>query len=141
MIQDFTPTMNLAIELAALNVQINKRVDSPLGFHGISFTEFLVMHHLSQANQQCMRRVDLANKVGLSASGITRLISPMEKIGLVQKQKNPRDARVSLVKLTESGERIFIEARTTFEQSCDTAFRSLSDKEIQQLRDLAIKLI
>jgi DNA-binding MarR family transcriptional regulator len=139
--QQFTATMNLALELAAMSAQLTKRVDSPLSFHGISFTEFLVMHHLSLANQQCMRRVDLANKIGLSASGITRLISPMEKIGLIQKQKNPRDARVSLVKLSESGERIFNEARVTFEQSCDSVFENLSDDEIQQLRKLAVKLV
>lgn len=138
--QQFTPTMNLALELATMSAQLNKRVDSPLSFHGISFTEFLVMHHLSLVNEQCMRRVDLANKIGLSASGITRLISPMEKIGLVQKQKNPRDARVSLVKLTEGGKRILSEAETTFEQSCNAAFKNLNDSEVEQLKDLATKL-
>ena len=138
--QQFTPAMELALKLAAMSAQLNKRVDSPLSFHGISFTEFLVMHHLSLATHQCMRRVDLANKIGLSASGITRLISPMEKIGLVQKQKNPRDARVSLVKLSESGERVYSEAKATFEQSCGSAFEVLDDAEIKQLADLAGKL-
>lgn len=50
-----------------------------------------------------MRRIDLADSVGLSPSAVTRLLAPMEKPGLVEKEANPRDARVSLVKLSTAG--------------------------------------
>ncbi len=69
------------------------------------------MDRLYQAADEAMRRIDLAESVGLSASGVTRLLLPMQKIGLVQKEQNPRDARVSLVKLTETGKQIFLTAR------------------------------
>lgn len=66
-----------------------------------------------------MRRIDLASSIGLTASGITRLVSPMEKIGLVQKERNERDARVSLVKITPAGETILGDATTTLRESAN----------------------
>ena len=50
-----------------------------------------------------MRRGDLAEAIGLTASGVTRLLVPMEKIGLIQRESDARDARVSYVMLAPSG--------------------------------------
>ncbi len=50
-----------------------------------------------------MRRIDLANAIGVTASGITRLLLPMEKIGLVKREAHAGDARVSYVTITKSG--------------------------------------
>jgi DNA-binding MarR family transcriptional regulator len=68
-----------------------------------------------------MRRVDLAEKVGLTASGVTRLLNPMEKIGLVDKTASSHDARVSLVALSKAGRRMLEDAGVTV----DDAARSL----------------
>jgi DNA-binding MarR family transcriptional regulator len=75
----------------------------------------MILHILSQASGNRLRRIDLAESTGLTASGITRIISPMEKMGLVVKEYNDRDARVSYVKLTAAGDRIFKEATVTAE--------------------------
>jgi DNA-binding MarR family transcriptional regulator len=77
----------------------------PAGLEGLGFSEFVILHHLSLAPQEQMRRIDLAEKLGLTASGVTRLLLPMEKLGLVTKEKHLRDARVSLVKITKAGKR------------------------------------
>ncbi len=80
-----------------------KKIDRHLSVHGIAFSEFMVMYHISLAPQQTIRRIDLAQEVGMSASGITRLLNPMEKIKLIEKEVNPRDARVSFVRLSNAG--------------------------------------
>ncbi len=99
------------------------------------------MHHLNSAPHKTMRRVDLAEGVGLSASGVTRLLNPMEKIKLVQKEVNPRDARVSLVKLSEAGELIYSEAKVSFEQSADSVLNPLNNKQIETLSTLTQLLL
>ena len=104
------PEGELLIKLANLQTRIQKRLSSALAPHGISFTEYLVLFQLNQAPGKTMRRIDLAEKVGLSASGVTRLLNPMQKIGLVKKEENARDARVSLVALTGTGNTIFQDA-------------------------------
>ena len=72
----------LIIKLSNIHNHLLKRVDNQLSVHGLSFTEFLVMYNLISSPNMMMRRIELAESIGLSASGITRLLLPMEKTGL-----------------------------------------------------------
>jgi len=110
----------------------SKKIDNKLGIHGINYTEFLVMLHLHSQHDKQARRADLAENIGLTASGITRLLTPMEKIGLVRKEKNARDARVSLVKLTAAGERVLSESMISINEIADIIFSNVhpTNKEI-----------
>ncbi len=100
-------TVNFFLEIAKFQTKISRRLDA--GLNGISLNEFIIMYHLSQNPGNKMRRVDLADKVGLTASGITRLLLPMEKIGLVGRETDKNDARVSYVVLARGGQTKFIE--------------------------------
>lgn len=122
------PESELLIKLANLQTRLQKQLSGALTPHGISFTEYLVLYQLNQAPGKTMRRIDLAEKVGLSASGVTRLLNPMQKIGLVQKEENARDARVSLVALTRTGNSVFQEAETAFNQAAEALLKSVDGK-------------
>ncbi|MGA9573422.1 MAG: MarR family transcriptional regulator [Lysobacterales bacterium] len=136
-----TPAMQLVMDFSRLQAKILKRVDSGLSIHGISFTEYLVMCQLSRAPANTMRRIDLAESIGLSASGITRLLIPMEKIGLVKKEENPRDARVSLVRLSNAGAQMFKDASVSFGHSADLIMQAIDDKQLEQLARITEKLL
>lgn len=123
--------------LASLHARVFKQIDRRLSVHGITFSEFLVMARLFEAPEQTMRRIDLAESVGMSASGVTRALAPMEKLGLVQKEKNERDARVSLVKLSDTGSRIFEEALATVEGSAEMLLDNLGNHDIEAFLTLA----
>jgi len=96
----------------------------------------MVMFHLSESTNKKLRRIDLAEKIGLSASGVTRLLNPMQKIGLVNKEESARDARVSLVKLTSAGGRIYRDAEKTFNESAGLFLKPLKDKQLANLANL-----
>ncbi len=123
--------------LASLHTKVFKQIDRNLSAHGITFSEFFVMQQLAASPENTMRRIDLAENVGMSASGITRALAPMEKLGLVKKEKNPRDARVSLVRLTEAGERVFNEAMATVKGSADMLLGQLGKQDIEAFLTLA----
>ena len=125
-----TQNAELLIKLTTLQTRLSKRLEHQLSVHGISFTEFIVMFQLDNSPNDNMRRIDLAEKVGLTASGITRLLLPMQKIGLVEKEVNPRDARVSLVKLTVTGKQIFNDAANTFNQGAESLTKAFDQKNI-----------
>jgi len=91
------------IELAKIQAIMSRRFDSGLG--GLGFNEFIILLHLSHAEGEKMRRIDLAEKIGLTASGVTRILLPMEKVGLVKKEVNAEDARSSLVSIAPGGRR------------------------------------
>src|ERR1700683_3255505 len=68
--------------------------------HGLTLNDYEVLLRLYHADYAMMRRVDLAESVVLTASGITRLLDGLERAGLVEKASCSADARVSYAKLT-----------------------------------------
>ena len=121
------------IQLIQLQSQLNKRLESPLSLHGINFSEYLVLYHLNQSPTGSLRRVELAERIGLTASGITRMLKPMQKIGLVENESSPRDARVSLVKITSGGNEIFSHSTNTLNDTANTMTKSMTEKQLQKV--------
>nr|CAA6827666.1 MAG: Regulatory protein MarR [uncultured Thiotrichaceae bacterium] len=131
---------DLMLNQAYISILLNKKMDSCLSYHGLSFTEFVIMEKLHSANGGAMSRISLADAVGLTASGITRLLAPMEKNNIVLKTANPRDARQSLVELSETGQQLFSDALVSVEHGCNTAFSLLDEGETEQLLGLLNKI-
>lgn len=96
-----SPSVQFFLHLAKAQSVLGRRFDS--GLNGLSQSDFMILYHLSRAKDGKMRRIDLAEKVGLTASGVTRLLAPMEKVGLVRRERNADDARVSEVSLASGG--------------------------------------
>jgi len=136
----FDKSMQLLLDLVAAQTRLQKKVDHQLFLHGISFSEFMVMRCLSLAPEQSLRRIDLAEQVGLTASGITRLIAPMEKNNLVAKEANARDARVSLVKLTEAGAEILNDASASFKLASQAVFEHLTQADLNSVSQVINRL-
>lgn len=117
--------------------RLGKLQDQWVAVHGISFREFLIMHHLQESPSKNLKRIDLAERVGLSASGVTRLLNPMEKIGLIAKEESARDARVSLVTLTPAGETLFTDAEKSFNERAKGFFAAMEESQRSALRELS----
>lgn len=71
--------------------------------HGLTINDYEVLLRLSRAPDRRMRRVDLAQEVLLSPSGITRLLGGLEQAGLVERAACDSDARVVYAQLTPAG--------------------------------------
>jgi DNA-binding MarR family transcriptional regulator len=128
------------LEQAHVSILLNKRMDTCLSVHGLSFTEFVIIHKLYSAKGGSLSRIGLADSVGLTASGVTRLLAPMTKNNITLKIVNPKDARQSLVGLTSAGSELYKNALSSFEHSCDAAFSLLDEDEILQLLKLLNKI-
>jgi DNA-binding MarR family transcriptional regulator len=102
---------SLALVFAAAWNRVEKRLDSSLGsIRGISLAEYRLLHALSEAPNAWASRVDLAKSVGLTPSGVTRALRPMEKLGIVSTAKSKRDARLALTSLTAAGRELVDDA-------------------------------
>ena len=120
-----------AITLWIKAASLTRKLDASIAsVHGIGFIEYIVLHQLMNAPGKAMRRIDLANEICRTASGITRMLSPMEKIGLVEKADNPRDARVSLIKITKSGEEIYKNATNSLNEKANQIMTHVTEKQI-----------
>ncbi|MEI7750122.1 MAG: MarR family winged helix-turn-helix transcriptional regulator [Candidatus Moraniibacteriota bacterium] len=129
--ETLSSSVRFFIDMAKVAAVVNRRFDNGLG--GLGFTEFIILSHLSEAGSAGIRRIDLAEKVGLTASGITRLLLPMEKIGLVKKEVNKDDARSSLVMIASGGKRKLEEGIERAELLADEIIPFGKKREMREL--------
>jgi DNA-binding MarR family transcriptional regulator len=136
-----TISNSLSILISTMKVQsiIARRFDR-LSVHGLGFSDFIILNVLTNAPEEKMRRIDLAEKIGLTASGVTRLLLPMEKTGFVNRESNQRDARVSYVVITAAGKKIFEEAKQTAELVAKELLPTVKARDLKFLSETLFAL-
>lgn len=132
--ENVNPSLKLYITLHKLLTKHSRRFNG--GLDGLGFNEFVILFHLDRAPDKKMRRIDLAEKMGLTASGVTRILAPMEKIGLIKRAAASRDARVSFVTITSSGQRNLLETLEKAKLFCEEIFPPTKLKHYAGLTDL-----
>ena len=109
--------------------------------HGLTLNEYEVLLHLSHAPDQALKRVELAERVLLTASGMTRLLDRLEHSGLVERASCPTDRRVVYAKLTTVGGRRLREAARTHIAGVDDLFLArFTEEEMATLTSLLGRL-
>jgi DNA-binding MarR family transcriptional regulator len=83
--------------------------------HGLTVSDFEVLQQLHGAGQPCgqIRMSELGDRVHLSQSALSRLVSRLEQAGLVERDVCADDRRSVWTRITEAGSQRFVEARPT----------------------------
>ena len=71
--------------------------------HSLTLNDFDVLAQLARGPEHGLKRAELAERVLLTPSGITRLLDGLERAGYVGKGECPTDARVTYAVLTDEG--------------------------------------
>ncbi|MFH0856864.1 MAG: MarR family winged helix-turn-helix transcriptional regulator [bacterium] len=135
---EINPSVKFFLNLGKTQTILTHRFDR--GLNGLGFSEFLILFHLDQAENKKMRRVDLAEKIGMTASGITRMLLPMEKIGLVKSGPAETDARVRFVMIANGGKKKLDEAVERIEILAEEIIPANKIKEIENFSDLLLEI-
>jgi DNA-binding MarR family transcriptional regulator len=102
--------------------------------HGLSLGEYEVLAHLSEEPEHSLRMTDLADRLRLSPSGITRRIDGLVRSGLVERRQCPSDRRGSNAVLTDNGMRRLREAAPAHVRGVRAHFIDrLSERELANL--------
>ncbi|WP_439556772.1 MarR family winged helix-turn-helix transcriptional regulator [Dyadobacter sp.] len=133
-------SLKFFLNLTTVQSLMFKKFDSKLSSHGLSLNEFMILYHLGEAPDEKLRRTDLAEKIGLTASGITRMLSPLEKLGMVRREANSRDARVSYVKLANAGKKVLTESAVSAEAMSEQILASVKTKKLEELSKMLFEL-
>jgi len=109
--------------------------------HGLTLNDYEALNVLSRADEQRMKRVDLAARLVLTPSGVTRLLEGLEAAGLVEKVACDTDLRISYAQLTDAGAEKLAAASCGHSGSLRTLFGDHLDKdELAALDELLGKL-
>ena len=132
--------LTTVLTLHRAQTAISRRLDASLG-NGIGATDLAVLTKLRDAPENKLRRIDLARALSLTPSGITRLLLPLEKIGLVTRESNPEDARVAYATLTDAGRIMTDEATVQGDLIATEWLACLEADEVEQLAIIVDKLV
>jgi DNA-binding MarR family transcriptional regulator len=109
--------------------------------HGLTINDYEVLLRLARAPDRMLRRVDLAQQVLLTPSGITRLLDGLQRSGYVEKAACDTDARVVYAKLTEAGRDKLRKATDDHVASIRALFgERFTDEELKTLCDFLERL-
>jgi DNA-binding MarR family transcriptional regulator len=102
----------------------------PLGWYD-------VLCALDAAGGQGMRPRDLGFEIGLTPSGVTRLLDRMTDAGLIERKACPTDRRGFGVSLTEAGRKTHAMMQPVYLREVEAAFSSLvSTEEARELSEV-----
>jgi MarR family transcriptional regulator, 2-MHQ and catechol-resistance regulon repressor len=127
--------------IGAHSVLVRELSASLVARHGLTVNDYGTLLLLARGGEEGMRRIDLANELNLSPSGITRLLDRLEDQGLVGKGECKSDARVSYAILTDAGLAKLREAAPGHIEDIEQRMSSvLSEEEMQTLAELLGRL-
>lgn len=84
-------------------VAIMRRLGADFPSEEISFNEYDVLYTLSRARNRSLRLRDLNKSILLTQPSVSRLIDRLAARGLVEKLPDARDARGTVIRLTDAG--------------------------------------
>jgi DNA-binding MarR family transcriptional regulator len=114
------------------------RADAELGAaHGLGLSDFAALHHLAESPGGRLRRIDLARRLALTASGVTRLLAPLERRGIVTRLVDEHDARATYAVLTPAGEALVADATESVERIAESILGSLGPRDRSAFAKLA----
>ena len=129
-----TPEITTWVALLRVHATTTRRFNAQLvADHGLTLNDYEVLLHLARADGRRLRRVDLAEGVLLTPSGITRLLEGLARAGYVERASCESDARVTYAQLTDAGMEKLREASETHVAGINDLFRGRFTKEELQV--------
>jgi DNA-binding MarR family transcriptional regulator len=109
--------------------------------HGLTMSAYEALYVLSRAEDRRLKRVELAERLVLTPSGVTRLLEGLEAGGYVERVACETDLRVSYAQLTDDGIEKLEQASCGHTGSIRTLFEQhFSEDEVEALAELLGKL-
>jgi DNA-binding MarR family transcriptional regulator len=128
-----TTALSTVLDLVHARTVVVRDVDAPLAsFHGLGLNDLALLMELRAAPHGRLRRLDLAERLGITPSGVARQLVPLERRRLVGRESHPGDARLALVVLTDAGARLVDDAVPTAEEAATRVLAKLWSSEEQQ---------
>jgi DNA-binding MarR family transcriptional regulator len=142
LLQQQDSALNSWVRLLRGHASVTRAISAQLvAEHGLTVNDYEALLHLAKAEGGRMRRVDLAERLILTASGVTRLLDGLEAGGLVERAACESDRRVTYAVLTDAGRTKLREASKSHIADVRAFFEErYSAEELQQLAGLLGRL-
>ena len=127
-----TKKLELLMQLSKINSIISRKLIT----HGLSFSDFIILYLINSSKEKKLKRIEIAELMGLTASGATRMILPLEKLHILEKIDNDTDARAKYTKLTKAGENLFKDAKVWMNLKVEDLLPGVKKNEIVKILEI-----
>lgn len=129
--------------LLRVHAQLTRTLEHELlAEQDLHLASYDVLVQLAESPDRRLRMTELADRVLLSRSGLTRLVDRLEREGLVERAACPGDARVTHAVLTEAGlARLRTAAVTHVRGVAEHVVDRLTPDDLAQLQAVLSKLV
>ncbi|MFD0438714.1 MarR family winged helix-turn-helix transcriptional regulator [Streptomyces chartreusis] len=93
------------------------------------------------ADSEPLRPGELAARLGVEASHVTRTVQQLQKTGYVTRVPDPQDRRAQRIELTESGHRAVVRVRDAGARGMQVALADWTPEELRQLATLFHRMV
>lgn len=93
------------------------------------------------ADSDPLRPGELAHRLGVEASHVTRTVQQLQKAGYVTRAPDPDDRRAQRIELTEAGRKAVVSVRDAGARGMQMALSEWSTDELQQLASLFHRMV
>ena len=105
-----------------------------LAEHNMPVSTFEALMHIAHAEEGTIAISELAERIRLSPSHVSRLVIDLERQGLVERQRSPTDSRSTRAALTETGRTQLRGAASTYLSTIRAVlFDGLGERDVKHL--------
>ncbi|MER6943340.1 MarR family transcriptional regulator [Nonomuraea sp. NPDC000554] len=109
-------------QMLTLHAHVEQRLGTVLQRqHGLGLSEYRALGFLAGADDGELRMQDLATRLGLNQSSVTRLVSRLNAAGFTYRDLCPDDKRGVYTVITDAGRARHQEARHTYAETLSVA--------------------
>ncbi|WP_320780580.1 MarR family winged helix-turn-helix transcriptional regulator [Streptomyces sp. CRN 30] len=126
-------------ELYETTYRLRHFVEDRLHAKGASVARLRALRMLARAEEP-LRMRDLSERAGIAPRTATTIVDSLERDGLVDRVRHPRDRRAFLLRLTDEGVRRHREAEEIDRLALAEATAALDAGEREQLRSLLARI-
>ena len=113
-----------------LSLLINRILD-PMG---LNISQLTVLAYFSNQPNRYQTVTSITAAVDMNQPAVTKIVSYLIRAGWLSKESDPADARKKLLKISSEGLGLVIRAYGKLTPEIDRAFVSLSDQQIDELK-------
>jgi DNA-binding MarR family transcriptional regulator len=112
-----------------------------LAEHNMPLSAFEALMHITHAEEGAISIAQLALRVRLSPSQVSRIAIDLERRGLVQRQRSATDSRSTEVAITDAGRAQLQHAAPAYLSTIRTRiFEGLSERDVKQLARILARI-
>ncbi|WP_278264611.1 MarR family transcriptional regulator [Nocardia sp. AG03] len=125
-----TTDAQLWTAVLTLHTQVESRLGTALQRqHGLGLSEYRALGFLAEAPDSELRMQDLAAKLGLNQSSVTRLVARLAAADLTYRDLCPDDKRGVYTVLSDAGRERYRAAHPTYESTLATALDAAAESD------------